>query len=61
MPSLDIDRRMREINVRAGAVLRIAVHYEGWPKPEFSWKRDDEAIEAKGRISIDALAGMYAN
>ena len=48
---------MRDIKVRAGAVLRIAVAYEGWPKPEFVWKRDDEVIEARGRISASALAG----
>ena len=57
MPSLDIDRRMREIQIRAGSVLRIPVLYEGWPKPEFVWKHEDDVLVKQGRIQIDALAG----
>ena len=59
LPSLDLDRRMREITIKAGNSLHIHIPFTGTPKPVLRWKKEDgdEEITTKGRFRVDTSGG----
>ena len=51
-PSIDLSR-VKDITVRAGENIKIALPIKGWPVPTASWKRGDDDIYKDDRNNIE--------
>jgi len=51
-PSIDLSR-IKDITVRAGENIKIALPLKGWPVPTASWKHGDDDIYKDDRNNIE--------
>ena len=51
-PSIDLSR-VKDITVRAGENIKIALPLKGWPVPSASWQRGDQDIYKDDRNNIE--------
>ena len=52
-PSLDL-RGLKDITVKAGQEIKIAVPIKGYPPPVASWTQNDTPVEKGGRTVLDS-------
>ena len=44
---------MKDITVKAGQEIKIAIPIKGWPIPTAVWKIGDKELEVGGRVKIE--------
>ena len=53
-PSIDLSN-IKDITVRAGQEIKIAIPIKGWPVPTTTWEHGDDAVEKGGRNRIEVI------
>ena len=55
-PSIDLSK-IKDITVRAGENIKIALPIKGWPVPTASWQHGDKDIYKDDRNNIEVSRG----
>ena len=51
-PSIDLSK-VKDITVKAGQEIKIAIPIKGWPVPTATWLLGTDVIEKDGRAKIE--------
>jgi len=57
-PSIDLSH-IKDIKVRAGEQIRIAVPIKGWPVPTTTWELGTTPLEKGGRNKIEVIILIF--
>jgi len=53
-PSIDLTH-LKDIRIRAGQEIKVALPIKGWPTPTAIWENGGEEIKKNGRNNMEVL------
>lgn len=59
-PSIDLSQ-IKDITVKAGQSIKIALPLKGWPVPKATWTNDGKPIDDGGRNKIEVRWRIILN